>query len=159
MVLPGFAGAGTALSRGQGACWGCCGRRRSPGLGLLGCCAGNSSHPASPPESAEECLKRPRRCWGGFHEHLLPTVAVSAMKRKAPDTRENGESKVTPHIPVVRSQAKWVSGWSVCGCRHRGGWRPPTAWCGGHAQQRGLGRGEAVWGGQVLQGQAGSKGA
>ena len=37
------------------------------------------------------------------------------MKRKAPDARENGKSKVTPRIPVARGQAQGVSRWSVCG--------------------------------------------
>lgn len=69
-----------------------------------------------PLQSQQECLE-PRWCWGGFQECSLPTVAVSAMKRKVPDAGENGESKVNPHIPVARGQAKGVSGWSVCGCK------------------------------------------
>uniref|UniRef100_A0A8B9STI7 PHD finger protein 7 n=1 Tax=Anas platyrhynchos TaxID=8839 RepID=A0A8B9STI7_ANAPL len=36
------------------------------------------------------------------------------MKRRAPDTREKGESKVIPYPSLAEGWAKAVSGWSVC---------------------------------------------
>lgn len=41
-------------------------------------------------------------------------ITVSVMKRRAPDTREKGESKVIPYPSLAEGWAKAVSGWSVC---------------------------------------------
>lgn len=41
-------------------------------------------------------------------------ITVSVMKRRAPDMRKKGESKVIPYPPLAGGWAKGISGWSVC---------------------------------------------
>lgn len=41
-------------------------------------------------------------------------ITVSVMKRRAPDMRQKGESRVIPYPSLAEGWAKGVSGWSVC---------------------------------------------
>lgn len=115
-----------------------------------------------PPQSQQRRVRRSPGAAGAVSGALAATVTVSVMKRKAPDTRENGESKVTPRIPVSPGQAQEVSAWTVVCVRLQASCSQaaaPAARCRGHAQPRGPGREKAERGGEVLPGLAGSEGS